>query len=165
MGLEEIRKLKEEAGLPKPKKKYTIPKKSAKKLAQEKKEKVDRGGEDTELQKWFKARMKHMTGHCYECGARTETSIYQYAIHSICHILAKRKTVCPSVAYHPLNWVELCPDHHAKFDSSTWEEIEKWGCWEEVRDRLIMVYPDLAEEEHRHFPESVKKYMIEKEPF
>jgi len=33
MGLEQIRKLKEEAGLPKPKKKYTIPKKSAKKLS------------------------------------------------------------------------------------------------------------------------------------
>ena len=42
MGLEEIRKLKEEAGLPKQKKTYRIPKKSVKKLAQEKKEKEKR---------------------------------------------------------------------------------------------------------------------------
>lgn len=165
MGLEQIRKLKEEAGLPKPKKKYTIPKKSAKKLAQEKQEKVDRGGEDTELQAWFKKKQKHMTGYCSECGARTEVHVYKYAIHSICHILAKRKTVCPSVATHPLNWVELCPDHHAKFDKSTWEEISKWGCWEEVRYKLVMMYPDIAEDELRHFPEIVKKYIDENEPF
>ena len=165
MGLEEIRKLKEEAGLPKQKKTYRIPKKSVKKLAQEKKEKEDRGGEDTELQKFFKKAMKHMEGKCEECGARTETKKYEYAIRSICHILAKRKSVCPSVAYHPLNWIELCEDHHHKFDNSSWEDIGKWKSWWIIRNRLIMMHPDIAASEMRHFPESVIKYMEENEPF
>lgn len=165
MGIDQIRKLKEEAGLPKQKKSYRIPKKSAKKLAQEKVEKKLRGGEDTELKKWFKARQKFMTGKCQECGARTEIQKYEYAIRSICHILAKRETMCPSVATHPLNYIELCEDHHHKFDNSNWGEIEKWNCWPVVRERLVMVYPDLAKEELRHFPESVLKYIEENEPF
>ena len=165
MGIEEIRKMKEEAKLPKPQKKYSIPKKSAKKKAAEDAERKARGGEDTELVKWYKRCQKMMSGNCWECGKIIETKNYEQAIHSICHILAKRKTVAPSVATHPLNWIELCPDHHAKFDSISWDERETWGCWEEIRDRLIMVYEDIAREEKRHFPESVLKYMVEKMPF
>jgi hypothetical protein len=165
MGIENIRKLKEEAGLPKQKKTYKIPKKSAKKIAQEKADKKARKGEDTELQKWFKARQRFMTGKCAECGGRTEIQNFEYAIRSICHILAKRETVCPSVATHPLNFIELCEFHHYKFDSSNWEEIEKWNCWSIVKERLVMIYPDIAQEEIRHFPESVLKHITENEPF
>ncbi|MEG7790094.1 hypothetical protein, partial [Listeria monocytogenes] len=49
-----IRILKENAGKPKQPKTYVIPKKSAKKIAQEKREKESRiPDEDTELQKWY----------------------------------------------------------------------------------------------------------------
>ena len=165
MGIEEIRKLKDLAKTPKPSKKYTIPKKSAKKLAQEKEEKAIRGGEDTDLQKFYKSCQKMMSGNCYECGKPIDTINFATAVLSICHILAKRKTAAPSVATHPSNWIELCPDHHTKFDNISWEERATWGCWGEVKDRLVMVYEDLAREERRHFPDIVLKYMIDKNPF
>src|SRR5690606_8177390 len=145
MGIEDIRKLKEQAGLPKPKKTYSIPKVSAKRKAMMEREKEERGDNDTELQKWFKARIKYsMKGRCEETGLKTETGIYRYAIMSCCHILPKR--LCKSVMYHPLNFLELIPDMHHKFDNIGWEERETWGCWPVVVQRLIMVYPDLAPE-------------------
>ena len=159
MGIEQIRKLKAEAGLPKAPKKYSIPKKSAKKLKQEKEERKERAGEDTELVKFYKSCQKQMSGNCSECGKPTTTKVYELAIHSICHLLAKRKTVAPSVATHPSNWIELCPDCHYKFDNSAWEDIAKWGCFPEIRDRLIEVYPFIEAEEHRHFPDIILNYM------
>ena len=164
MGIEEIRKLKAGAGLPKTPKKYSIPKKSAKKLKQEKDERKERAEEDTALVKFFKSCQKEMSGNCAECGKPTTTKVYELAIHSICHLLAKRKTVAPSVACHPNNWIELCPDCHYKFDNSAWEDIAKWGCWPEVKERLILVYPDLAEEERRHFPDIALKNTIYEMP-
>ena len=147
----------------KPKK--SIPKVSKKREEKIKAEREERNGEDSFLVKWFKARMKVMGTTCNECGCQIEHRVYKYAILSICHILAKRDTVCPSVKYHPLNFIILCPYHHDQLDKSNWEEIEKWGCFPIIRDRLIMVYPDLAEDERRHFPESVLNYMTKNQPF
>lgn len=155
MGLEEIRKLKEQAGMPKIKKKYVIPKVSKKRAAKIAEEKKERGDDDTEKQKWFRNRIKQMTGYCAETGLKTETKIYQYAIMSICHILAQR--LCPSVALHPWNFIELNVDFHFKFDQMSWEEKEKLGCWPIIKERLIAIYPSLDPMEHRHFPESVLK--------
>lgn len=150
--------------LPTKKEKKPLKKVSDKRKKELEEEKKERGGEDTELQKWFKARIKHsMTGHCEETGLRTETKVYQYAIMSCCHILEKRN--CPSVMYHPLNFLELIPDMHHKFDNISWEEREKWACWPTVMERLILMYPDLAPEERRFFPESVVKYMENNNPF
>lgn len=146
----------------KEKKKYYIPKISKKRVEQLKAEKEARGDGDSDLQKWFKQRIKQLTGHCAECGAKVETKNYQYAILSVCHLLAKRDTVCPSVKIHPANWIELCPHHHDILDKSNWKEIELWGCWQEIRDRLILVYPDIDPAERRFFPESVLKFMQEK---
>ena len=144
---------------PKPIKKVSDKKK---KENQEAKDKVT--GE-TELQKWFRGRMKFMTGHCLWCGCRTETKVYSAAIFSICHILEKRDTMCPSVKTHPLNWLELCPDHHTMFDKMNWEERETLGFWPEIVDRLIMIYPDLAPSERRHFPDTVRELIEKSEPF
>lgn len=152
MGIEQIRELKRQAGLPKPIKKYSIPKKSKKKQQEEREEKKLRGASDTELQKWYKARQKEMSGICTECGKPTNTSVYELSIHSICHLLAKRKTVAPSVACHELNWIELCPDHHYKLDNSAWEDVAKWRCWPEIKERLQVIYHELEEDERRHFP-------------
>lgn len=136
-----------------------IAKKSPKRIEEEKAEKIRLGGDDTELVKWYKARMKQMTGRCNETGMKTETHIYAYAIMSICHLLDKRDAKCPSVKTHPFNWIELAPDIHTMFDRSSWEERELMGCWETIRDRLILIYPNLDPAERRHFPESVLKYM------
>lgn len=155
-----------EAGRPlKEKKKYQIPKVSKKRAEKIAKEKEDRGDGDTELQRFFKSAMKRMTGHCLWCGAKTETHIYRYAIYSVCHLLDKRETMCPSVKCHPCNWIELCPDHHTKFDSMNWEEREELGFWNIIQDKLIMVYPDLAITERRHFPQKVLQYIENNKPF
>lgn len=145
--------------LPTKKEKKPIAKKSEKKLAQEKKEKEERGDGDTELQKWFKARIKYsMTGYCAETGLKTETKVFKYAIMSCCHILPKAQ--CPSVKYHPLNFIELIPDFHHKWDNISWEMREKWGCWPVVEQRLTYLWNDLAPEERRYFPEKLR-YKLE----
>lgn len=163
MGIENIRKLKEQAALPKPPKQYSIPKKSAKKIEKEKAEREARGDNDTDLQRFFKSAMKRMAGVCAETGLKTETKIYKYAIMSICHILPRSK--CPSVATHPCIWMEFDVGFHVKFDAMSWEEREKLGCWPIIREKLIMVYPNLDPSEHRHFPQSVLDYMKKNEPF
>jgi len=145
------------------KKKKPIPKQSEKKK-KELAEQKDANG-DTELVKWFRARMKVMGESCYWCGRKVENKVYSGAIFSICHILDKRKTVCPSVKTHPLNWITLCPDHHTMFDSMNWEEREQLPFWDIIRDRLICVYDSLDPSEKRHFPESVLKYMEKNKPF
>jgi 5-methylcytosine-specific restriction endonuclease McrA len=142
-----------------PKKVYTIPKKSMKRVAQEKLEKELRGDNDTELQRWFKTKIKYSTGHCSECNCKVEKNVYQYAVMTVAHLLAKNDNCCPSVKTHPQNFIILCPDCHNDFDRSTWEEKELMGCWQIVRDRLVMVWPDLAASEQRFFPESVLKFM------
>jgi len=150
------------APLPTKKEKKPIAKKSEKKLAEEKKEKEQRDG-DTDLIKWHKARIKYGSPVCEETGMKVERNIFKYAIMSNCHILEKRN--CPSVMYHPLNYVILLPDLHYKWDNQTWEEREKWSCWPIVRDRLVSVYQDLDPSEMRYFPESVIKYIESKQPF
>lgn len=154
-----------EAGRPlKTKEKKPIAKKSAKRIEKEAKEREERGDDDTELVKWYKNRMKYMSV-CEETGLKVETKIYAYAIMSICHILGKRDNQCPSVKTHPCNFVILLPDLHTKFDAMSWEEREQMSCWPVIKERLIMIYPDLAPSERRHFPQSVLDYMETINPF
>lgn len=145
---------------PKPKKVYKGPaKKSAKMIAKEKAEKEIRGGEPTDLQKWFWRCIGLMSGNCYETGLPTRSAPYAIAICSICHILPQQS--CKSVALHEFNWIELDKDFHKKFDAMSWEEREQMKCWPEIRDRLILIYDDLATSERRHFPDSVLLWMQE----
>lgn len=137
---------------PKPMRKVSEKKQAADKAAK------DENG-DTELVRWFKRCMKYMMPTCSECGCKVETGIYKFAIMHIAHLLPKRDTMCPSVKYHPMNFITLCVDHHHYYDNVSWEEKEKMGCWPVIMERLIMVYPDLAEDEKRHFPQSVLNYM------
>ncbi len=147
---------------PKPKK--PIAKKSPKKIAEEKEERASRGPDgDTELQKFMKNAIKRMRGVCAETGLRTETKIFKYACMSIAHILPRQKV--KSVQYHPLNWVELDVGMHVKFDKMSWEEREQMGCWPEIRNKLISMYDQIDPSELRHFPDSVRKYIEENEPF
>jgi len=46
-----------------------------------------------------------------------------------------------------------------------WKEREKLKCWPIIRDKLVMIYPDLAEKECRHFPSSVLKFMEDNNAF
>lgn len=146
---------------PKPKK--PIAKVSAKKRAEVEADKAARNGGDTDLVKWFKAQMRIMPEQCEETGLRLETRIYEYAIMSICHILPKSS--CKSVALHPLNRMFFNPDFHTKFDAMSWEERGRLGCWPVIKERLIDIWPDLAEAEQRHFPDSVRTWIEENDVF
>jgi hypothetical protein len=145
------------------KKQYQIPKVSKKK-AKEMQDAKDENG-DTELVRWFRSRMRFMGSTCCECGMKVEHKIYQYAIMHIAHLLPKRSSMCPSVKYHPQNFITLCVDHHHKYDNVNWEEREKMACWPEIRNRLIAVWQELDKSERRHFPESVITYMKEHDNF
>lgn len=148
-----------------PKKRKPLKKISDKLKTEREKNRVALGGEDTELVKWFKQKIKTSSGYCSECGCRVEKNVYQFAVMTVCHILAKRPTVCPSVKTHPLNFIILCPDHHDMFDKSSWEEREMMGCWETVKQRLVMLYDSIADNEKRHFPSFLLKEMKGYEPF
>jgi len=145
----------------KPKK--AIPKISEKKKKEMAEEKKELDGDETPLVKWFKKQMKVMPEFCEETGLKMETKIYKYAIMSICHILPK--ATCKSVSLHPLNRMFFNVDFHHKFDSMSWEEREKLGCWPVIRERLIMIYPDLHPSEHRHFPYKLREWIEDNEPF
>ena len=145
------------------KEKKPIPKKSAKRVEKEKQEREGKQEGDSELLKWYKRQIKWMDV-CEETGLKLETHILRDAISSVCHILPKKK--CPSVATHPLNRVFLIPDLHYKFDfNMTWKEKGKMSCWPVIQERLIAIYPDLAPEERKYFPESVLRCMESREPF
>lgn len=146
-----------------PKEKRPIAKQSEKKKAEVAAEREARGGDDTELVKFMKRAIGQMTGYCAETGLRTETKIYKYAINSVCHILSRQH--CKSVQYHPLNWIELDPGFHVKFDKMSWEERERLGCWPLMRERLISIWEDLAPTERRHFPDSVRKFIEDNDHF
>jgi len=161
----ELLRLKQFGRSVQPKKRYSIPKKSQKKIAAEKAEKEARGDNDTELQRWFKSKIKISSGHCAECGCKVEKNVFQYAVMTVAHLLPKRDNCCPSVKTHPLNFIILCPNHHDMFDRASWEEKELMGCWNTVRDRLVFVYEDLVEDEKRHFPQSVLTHMDKLNPF
>jgi len=124
-----------------------IPKKSKKLLE------AKTGGE-TELVNWYKARMLDMERSCEWCGKKVNNTVYEKAIFSICHILAKRKTICPSVATHPLNFITLCPDHHTMFDKMNWEEKKQLPFWNKIKSKIDAMRPHVSKSELRHLPDN-----------
>src|SRR4051812_49145994 len=116
---ENIRRIKEEAGKPKPKKLYQIPKKSAKKIKQEAETKKANSieGREESLNEWFqRIEDKHwgkqdldMDGFdheenefelppCMECGAKISRV---YARHATAHLLPKK--IFKSIETNDLN--------------------------------------------------------------
>ena len=126
---------------------------SDKKAAAIKAEKEARGGDDTELQKWYKGRQKFLTGKCARCGATYNKKELSAAIASTAHILAKRPEMFPSVATHPQNFLELPPycGCHNWFDNlASWDEIKESVLWPEIVEKFVMIEPCIdLEERHR----------------
>lgn len=145
---ENIRRIKERAGLPKQKKQYTIPKKSAKKIAQEKAEKDLRGGDDTLLEKWFKARRKQLVGTC-QCGCAqpSQKKDDTFFRGSCCHIFPK--SIFESVMYHPLNFVEraMYGGCHARFDEGGMDKWPNMADWEDIKEKFHQLAPLLTDQE------------------
>lgn len=127
---------------PKQKKVYKMPKKSAKKIAQEKL--LKESGEESELVKWYEDIMKKEDKQCWNCGEDLTHYNKQDWHACIAHVIPKSQF--PSVATHPLNYMILgkwC-NCHGQYDSS-WQAASKLPIFKEAVDRFIMISPDIKE--------------------
>lgn len=150
---ENIRKLKAEALLPREKKIYRL------KSVSDKKRERDSGAKEESMWPWFLERRPEMTGKCMNCGDKTEKRNEQYFHFCICHILPKK--LFPSVAQHPLNWIELCHfgrSCHTNMDNY-FIDITEMNCWDTIVERFIKLYPFIAKEERKNIPEALLQYV------
>lgn len=150
MGLEQIRKLKEEALMPKVKVRKPIAKKSAKKIAQEKA--LKELGTDNEMDRFFAEMRKKMTGKCFFCGGKTQKDDDETYRNSIAHLFPKRKNMFPSIATHSSNWIELCfygSSCHTNFDNGiiTFELLRDSKEWDVIVEKFHELAPLLTDEE------------------
>jgi ribosomal protein L40E len=104
------------------------------------------------LSDWFNERRAEMTGICIETGARTAKHNDAFFIFCIAHILPK--SLFPSVATHPENWLELAIDPHSKYDSS-WEAASKMKCFEVAKEKFKKFQHLIAPEERRRIPKQL----------
>jgi hypothetical protein len=158
MGLSELQRIKANAGLPKEKKVYKIPKKSKKKIAQEAEEKKGKQDPAASKERWFQDRRREMTGFCKNCHKPSFKNSPEYFRYSIAHILAKRKSMFPSVATHPENWIELCGDCHTNLDNCMIDLIDL-ACWDEVVVKFQKIYPFIAKDEVKRIPSILLEYI------
>ncbi len=140
---------------PKPKK--AIAKVGAKKQAEKDAEKELRGENDTLMENWFKNRRKEMVGVCLFCGGKTEKDNGLTYKRSIAHLLPKRNTQFPSIAYNRDNWLELCfygNSCHTNFDNGiiTWELLKDSKEWDIIVKKFNKLYPFIDEFEKRNIP-------------
>lgn len=102
--------------------------------------------ENTELELWFRARREQMTGYCPECQRSTNKNNDKYYKWSICHIAPKGLVPSTATNYH--NWIELCQDCHAEFDS-TFEKASKMKCFHEAKKKFQLFKDIIPAEELR----------------
>ncbi len=147
--LEERRRHIENGRPLKEKKKYVIPKKSAKREAKEKEQKIiqqETGNTETDLQKWYAEIMAKETPRCWETGEWIDTKDTFGWHGSIAHVLGKE--LFPSVKTHPLNYMilKMWGGTHGQFDSS-WENASKMRVWPHAVRIINILYPLLTKEE------------------
>lgn len=110
------------------------------------------------LERWFKERHSEMTGICMHCGGKSSKDTPMYKC-SIAHILPKAHF--PSIATHPLNWVELCfwgKSCHTNYDNLMLD-ITELHCFDTVIERFIAMYPQIADKEKRRIPAALMTYI------
>lgn len=155
-----IRRIKEKAKLPREKKKYVIPKKSAKKIKQEAEQKeLNKSTGGSEMERWFKARRLEMKGICSHCSGKTSKDSDKYYHFCLAHILPKN--LFKSIKTHPLNYLELCffgNSCHTNFDTHQ-IDITELNCYDVVIERFIGMYPEIVPDERKYIPEVLLQYV------
>lgn len=132
--------------VPKPKKQ--IPKISKAKAASVKDGKENLAGDDTQKEKWFKARRKEMVGVCQcGCGQKSQKDDDMYFRHSAAHIFPQR--LFPSIQYHKLNWVErrFWGGCHSVMDDTSMDRWPNMADWEDIKEKFHQLAPLLTHEE------------------
>lgn len=149
-----IRAIKEQASLPREKKRYVIPKVSKNRAAKNAAAKEDRSGEDTELQKWYANIMQNEYPKCWETDEPINKQDKMGWHGSISHVLPKSDY--PSVATHPLNYMilKMWGGTHGQYDSS-WENASKMKVWKYACKIFNILYPLLTTEEKRKLPDII----------
>lgn len=145
---ESIRRIKEQAALPREKKMYRIPKVSKKRQAKLDEEKKLRNGDDTLMEQWFKARRKELTGTC-QCGCAqiSQKKDDTFFRGSCCHIFPKATFL--SVMYHPLNFVEraMFMGCHQNMDNQGLDKWPNMADWDDIKEKFHVLAPLLTDEE------------------
>jgi hypothetical protein len=160
-----------------PKKKYTIPKKSNKRIQKEKEQGVqiikakpkgwfDADKVDEVLVKedsqwdWFVEQRKLMTGFCKNCGRPSCKNDDKKFHFSLAHILEKAHF--PSIAKHPLNVIELCfwgeGSCHTRMDNKMLD-LTEMACWDEIVTKVVAMYPSIDKSERRRIPSLLLQYI------
>jgi len=117
---------------------------------------------DEKLDEWFEERRKEMKGRCIFCGSKTEKDNDETYRRSIAHLLPKRKSMFPSVATHPSNFLELCfygNSCHTNFDNGiiTWEFLHDSAEWKIIVEKFKKIYPFIPRSECKNIPELLLK--------
>lgn len=165
MGIEEIRRIRENRDKPKEKKVYRLNKISPQTAEKRSKETsdVERGKQLTaggaDLKRWFSDRRADLTGVCAHCGAKSCKDSDKYYKFSIAHILPKN--LFKSVATHPINFIELCfwgNSCHTNFDNKTLD-IMDLNCFDAVISRFVAMYPSIDPKERKYIPDILLQYV------
>jgi len=160
MGLEELRRIREQRDLPKVKKLYKIPKKSKKKLQQEAEDRIAKKDPAAAKERWFQERRLEMTGRCANCGKPSCKNDDEYFRFSIAHILAK--AYFKSVATNENNWIELCfwgeNSCHSQMDNNMLDMIQM-ACWNQIVVKFQLMYPFIDQKEKRRIPYILLQYL------
>jgi hypothetical protein len=101
------------------------------------------------LGQWFRDRREEMTGACMETGVKTAKFNDAFFVFSIAHILPKEHF--PSIATHPLNWMELSIESHTKYDRN-WMTATKMKCFAIAKERFKQFEHLIAQEERKRIP-------------
>lgn len=137
---------------PTPKKaQQPIAKESEKMKAKKAAAKKALAGDDTFKEKWFKARRREMVGIC-QCGCAepSHKNSDENFRGSAAHIFPKNEEHgFPSVALHPLNWVERrqfggC---HDNMDNAGLDKWPNMADWENIKEKFFVLAPLLTDEE------------------
>ena len=153
MGIEDIRRLKFEAGLPKVKKTYTIPKvseKRQKKLDEQKAEGQKKPASKLELDIWYNhVREKHWGSggycKCMECGLKIGV---EYSRHATAHLLPKK--LFRSVATHELNYLILGAHCGCHYLTDRVDKFVTMITWPEAARRIKIMMPLLSFDELKY---------------
>src|SRR5574337_480806 len=139
--------------LPTKKDRKPLKKKSDKKIEEERLAKES--GSDNSLDRWFEERRREMTGRCCLCGGKTEKHNDKTYRNSIHHLLDKRKSMFPSLALHPNNFLEVCfygNSCHTNIHNGliTFELLHDSKEWLFVEKKLKILLPLCTEKEKQN---------------
>lgn len=160
-----------------PKKSYSIPKVSKKRQEKIAAEKIIRGEDSTELEKWYAGIMEREVAKCWETGEwigkpdkqnliddhpewsdeEVEVALKkaQFGWHgSIAHVLPKSDY--PSVATHPQNFMilKMWGGTHGQYDAS-WEKAAQMKVWAHACKIFNLLYPLLTAAEKAKLPDVI----------